>query len=52
MKVRDSDFRVCSCINRDHEHKPGECDEPPTIRGGICYTCRVSRERRTPEMKV
>jgi hypothetical protein len=42
MNQRD-DFRVCSCIALDHPlHKPGRCDEPPDIRGGVCHTCRVA----------
>lgn len=35
------DFRLCSCIVKDHPHGTGRCDEPPTHRGGICLSCRM-----------
>lgn len=36
----ENNFRVCTCIRIDCWHPKGRCDEPPTIRGGICTTCR------------
>lgn len=37
--------QVCTCIATSHPHKPGECDEPPTIRGGVCTSCRYYASR-------
>lgn len=31
---------ICTCIVINCWHPKGECDEPPTYRGGICSTCR------------
>lgn len=32
----------CPCLATNHQHKPGQCDEPesPTQAGGVCLTCR------------
>lgn len=43
MKTKDEKWQdqTCTCIAINHPlHKKGECDEPPTQRGGICNTCR------------
>ena len=35
---------TCTCIRLNCVHPKGECEEPPTYRGGICLTCRYYRE--------
>lgn len=41
--MSDNDYQVCQCIRIGCWHPKGKCDEPPTIRGGICTSCRYVR---------
>lgn len=40
-----NDYKVCTCIATSHPHGKRECDEPPTIRGGVCTSCRYYASR-------
>jgi hypothetical protein len=42
----DKDFQVCNCIAKSHDHEPERCEEPPTIRGGVCSHCRYYEANR------
>jgi hypothetical protein len=51
MLEDERSFKVCTCIAKNHDHKPGECADPPTIRGGTCISCRLWFSKHLEEQR-